>query len=52
MRGTLDPKKAADQLVDYAFNHYSTDNITVLVVRFRAPPEGVPFAPHERRASQ
>ena len=52
VRGTLDPKQAADQLLEYAYNHYSTDNVTVLVVRFKAPPEGVPVAQHDRRGSQ
>ena len=54
VRGTLDPKRAADQLLEYAYNHYSTDNVTVLVVRFKAPPEGVAAAQNsnDRRGSQ
>lgn len=37
MRGIADPKKAADELLDHAYRNYSTDNVTVLVVRFRTP---------------
>ncbi|CCM05449.1 uncharacterized protein FIBRA_07668 [Fibroporia radiculosa] len=39
VRGIADTKKAAEELLDYAYKNYSTDNVTVLVVRFRNPPE-------------
>ena len=38
-RGIADPKKAADELMAHAYKQYSTDNVTVLIVRFRNPPE-------------
>ncbi|KAI0930216.1 hypothetical protein AcV5_006988 [Taiwanofungus camphoratus] len=41
VRGTTDPRRAAEDLLDNAYKNYSTDNVTVLVVRFRNPPEGV-----------
>ncbi|KIP11630.1 hypothetical protein PHLGIDRAFT_83304 [Phlebiopsis gigantea 11061_1 CR5-6] len=39
VRQIADPKKAADELLDHAYRNYSTDNVTVLVVRFRNPPQ-------------
>lgn len=39
VRGISDPKKAAEELLEHAYKKYSTDNVTVLVVRFRNPPE-------------
>jgi protein phosphatase PTC1 len=33
------PKEAADELVKFAKQRYSNDNVTVVVVRFRNPPE-------------
>ena len=41
VRGIADPRKAAEELLDNAYKNYSTDNVTVLVVRFRDPPENV-----------
>ncbi|KAH9946976.1 protein serine/threonine phosphatase 2C [Amylocystis lapponica] len=41
VRATTDPRKMAEELMDYAYRNYSTDNVTVLVVRFRNPPENV-----------
>ncbi|PSS37804.1 hypothetical protein PHLCEN_2v272 [Hermanssonia centrifuga] len=38
VRGTTDPKQAANELMEEAYRMYSTDNVTVLVVRFRNPP--------------
>ncbi|KAH9931153.1 protein serine/threonine phosphatase 2C [Epithele typhae] len=40
-RSIVDPRKAAEELLNYAYSNYSTDNVTVLVVRFREPPAGV-----------
>ncbi|KAL6310432.1 protein serine/threonine phosphatase 2C [Sparassis latifolia] len=39
VRTLLEPKKAAEELLEHAYKNYSTDNMTVLVVRFRNPPE-------------
>ncbi|CAL1707158.1 unnamed protein product [Somion occarium] len=39
VRDTADPRKAAEDLLDHAYRKYSTDNVTVLVIRFRNPPE-------------
>lgn len=41
VRGTNDPKEAAELLMETAYKNYSTDNVTVLVVRFREPPEDI-----------
>ncbi|KAI0745668.1 protein serine/threonine phosphatase 2C [Earliella scabrosa] len=41
VRGIADPRKAAEELLEHAYKNYSTDNVTVLVVRFRDPPENV-----------
>ncbi|KAI0769457.1 protein serine/threonine phosphatase 2C [Trametes elegans] len=41
VRGIADPRKAAEELLDHAYRNYSSDNVTVLVVRFRDPPESV-----------
>ncbi|TFK89102.1 protein serine/threonine phosphatase 2C [Polyporus arcularius HHB13444] len=41
VRSLADPKKAAEELLEHAYKNYSTDNVTVLVVRFRDPPENV-----------
>ncbi|KAI0793210.1 phosphatase 2C-like domain-containing protein [Abortiporus biennis] len=41
VREIADPKKAAQELLDYAYRNYSTDNVTTLVVRFRNPPENL-----------
>ena len=41
VRGLADPRKAAEELLEHAYKNYSTDNVTVLVVRFRDPPENV-----------
>lgn len=41
VRGIADPKRAAELLLDTAYKNYSTDNVTVLVVRFRNPPENI-----------
>ena len=45
VRGVADPAAAAKVLMQFAYDHYSTDNVTVIVVRFRNPPEGVPAGP-------
>ena len=37
VRHIADPKRAADELLDHAYRNYSSDNVTVLVVRFRNP---------------
>ncbi|KAI0087998.1 protein serine/threonine phosphatase 2C [Irpex rosettiformis] len=37
VRAIADPKKAADELLDHAYKNYSTDNVTVIIVRFRNP---------------
>ena len=37
VRAIADPKQAADELLDHAYRNYSSDNVTVLVVRFRDP---------------
>ena len=37
VRLIADPKKAADELLDHAYKNYSTDNVTVVIVRFRNP---------------
>ncbi|KAL1942062.1 hypothetical protein VTO73DRAFT_6592 [Trametes versicolor] len=41
VRGMADPRKAAEELLEHAYRNYSSDNVTVLVVRFRDPPENV-----------
>ncbi|KAI1794202.1 protein serine/threonine phosphatase 2C [Ganoderma leucocontextum] len=41
VRAIADPRKAAEELLEYAYRNYSTDNVTVLVIRFRDPPESV-----------
>ncbi|KAL7281814.1 protein serine/threonine phosphatase 2C [Trametes coccinea BRFM310] len=41
VRGIADPRKAAEELLDHAYRNYSSDNVTVLVVRFRDPPENI-----------
>ncbi len=41
VRSLADPKKAAEELLEHAYKNYSTDNVTVLVVRFRDPPESL-----------
>ncbi|KAI8972194.1 phosphatase 2C-like domain-containing protein [Trametes punicea] len=41
VRGIADPRKAAEELLDHAYRNYSSDNVTVLVVRFRDPPEDI-----------
>ncbi|OJT06950.1 Protein phosphatase 2C -like protein [Trametes pubescens] len=41
VRGIADPRKAAEELLEHAYRNYSSDNVTVLVVRFRDPPENV-----------
>ncbi|KAI0674847.1 protein serine/threonine phosphatase 2C [Trametes maxima] len=41
VRGIADPRKAAEELLDHAYRNYSSDNVTVLIVRFRDPPENV-----------
>ena len=41
VRGIVDSRQAADLLMDYAYQHYSTDNVTVIFVRFRNPPENL-----------
>lgn len=41
VRGIADPRKAAEQLLDHAYRNYSTDNVTVLVIRFRNPPDNL-----------
>ncbi|PCH43439.1 protein serine/threonine phosphatase 2C [Wolfiporia cocos MD-104 SS10] len=41
VRAQPNPTAASEFLLDYALHNYSTDNITVLVVRFRNPPESV-----------
>ncbi len=41
VRAIADPRKAAEELLEHAYRNYSTDNVTVLVVRFRDPPESV-----------
>ncbi|KAI0630159.1 protein serine/threonine phosphatase 2C [Trametes polyzona] len=41
VRGIADPRKAAEELLEHAYRNYSSDNVTVLVVRFREPPESV-----------
>ena len=37
VRGIADPKAAADHLLDHAYRNYSSDNVTIIVVRFRNP---------------
>lgn len=37
IRNIADPKQAAEELLDHAYRNYSSDNVTVLVVRFRNP---------------
>lgn len=39
VRAIADPRQAAEDLLDYAYKNYSSDNVTVLVVRFRNPSE-------------
>ena len=41
VRSISDPREAAEELLEHAYRNYSTDNVTVLVVRFREPPESV-----------
>ncbi|TFY68251.1 hypothetical protein EVJ58_g1122 [Rhodofomes roseus] len=41
VRSIADPRRAAEELLDYAYKNYSTDNVTVLVVRLRSPPEAM-----------
>ncbi|KZT10654.1 protein serine/threonine phosphatase 2C [Laetiporus sulphureus 93-53] len=41
VRGVSNPKEAAQLLLDHAYQNYSSDNVTVLIVRFRNPPESV-----------
>ena len=41
VRAISDPRKAAEELLEHAYKNYSTDNVTVLVVRFRDPPDSV-----------
>ncbi|KAK7692592.1 hypothetical protein QCA50_004223 [Cerrena zonata] len=38
VRHIADPAEAAKSLMDQAYAKYSTDNVTVLVIRFRNPP--------------
>ncbi|TCD64171.1 Protein phosphatase 2C 1 [Steccherinum ochraceum] len=38
VRDIADPRKAAETLLDHAYKNWSSDNVTVLVVRFRNPP--------------
>jgi len=33
------PQEAADVLVKYALDHFSTDNVSVMVVRFNKPAQ-------------
>ncbi|KAH9935625.1 phosphatase 2C-like domain-containing protein [Fomitopsis serialis] len=47
VRSITDPRRAAEELLDYAYKNYSTDNVTVLVVRFRNPPESIPTEPQQ-----
>jgi len=37
VRDVADPRKAAETLLDHAYKNWSSDNVTVLVVRFRNP---------------
>ncbi|KAF9784471.1 protein serine/threonine phosphatase 2C [Thelephora terrestris] len=39
VRYIKDPKEAVEELVKYAKNRYSNDNVTVVVIRLRDPPE-------------
>jgi len=41
VRGVADSRKAAEELLDHAFSNYSSDNVTVMVIRFRNPPANV-----------
>ncbi|KZT72209.1 protein serine/threonine phosphatase 2C [Daedalea quercina L-15889] len=45
VRTVADPRRAAEELLDYAYKNYSTDNVTVLVIRFRNPPEAIATEP-------
>ncbi|KAH8083751.1 protein serine/threonine phosphatase 2C [Cristinia sonorae] len=38
VRDVNDPRKAAEALLDHAYKNWSSDNVTVLVVRFRNAP--------------
>ena len=42
------PKEAVDELVKYAKNRYSNDNVTVVVIRLRDPPAQANEASHRR----
>ncbi len=35
IRSTIDPQKASKVLLDFAMQNYSTDNLSVMVVRFK-----------------
>jgi protein phosphatase PTC1 len=35
IRSTSDPQKASKILLDFAIQNYSTDNLSVMVVRFK-----------------
>lgn len=35
VRDVRDAQKATEKLLQYALDHHTTDNVTVLVVRFR-----------------
>lgn len=45
VRNVTDPRRAAEELLDYAYKNYSTDNVTVLVIRFRNPPDATAPGP-------
>jgi protein phosphatase PTC1 len=38
IRKIQSPEEAAETLVKYALDHFSTDNVSVMVVRFSKPP--------------
>jgi protein phosphatase PTC1 len=42
IRKIQSPEEAAEMLVKYALDHFSTDNVSVMVVRFSKPP----LSPH------
>ena len=54
------PEEAADTLVKYALDHFSTDNVSVMVVRFNKPSQSPlpaevgssPPASHEETAME
>jgi serine/threonine protein phosphatase PrpC len=41
------PEDAAETLVNYALDHHSTDNVSVMVVRFSKPPVALQAEPSD-----